>query len=264
MLDNFHIQILGARGSISVEGDLYNKYGGATSCSIIKVASQIIVLDGGSGIMLLPSHLGDAKKINILLSHFHIDHISGLFSCPTMFDETMSVDIYSKHNTYNKFCDVMRPPAWPVGPEAFKATVNFHDIHDSFNIGDVKITTHHGYHPGGATIYRLEYNNKVLIYATDCEIDENNIDKLSLFAKNADLLLCDGQYDSSQIPEKKGFGHSNWRNAAKLAIASNVKSMGIIHHDPLRTDDEIDLMQEKLREVFPNGFFVSKKEERFI
>ncbi len=254
-MSEFNIQILGSRGSACVHNNSNKKYGGATSCVLVKAGKETIVIDAGSGMMGLTYVLDRPKHINLFFSHFHIDHVCGILSSPIMFDENISVDVYSAQDTYNKIKEIMKPPAWPVGPEAFTAKISFNTILDELVIGEVKISTIKGYHPGGVNLYRLAYNNKSFVYATDCEINYKNIDYLSEFCKGADLILCDGQYDNQQIKSKQGFGHSDIDSAVKLAKLSGAKMLGITHHDPMRTDEEIDEMQIELSEKFECSFF---------
>ncbi len=265
-MKDFVVSILGARGTIAHEGIDFLKYGGATSCVYINVADEAVVLDGGSGILSLPEMLGEKKVIHLLLTHMHIDHIMGIMACPLFFDKSMTINIYG--------CDVdgdlvkdridaaLRPPLWPVNSDAFLAKVSYHSCNSGFFIGDVKIDCLEGFHPGGCTAYRLNYNGKSVVYATDFEITSNNIDELSDFAKDCTLLLCDGQYTEDEMKERKGFGHSSWESVCDLALNCGAKQLGIIHHDPYRTDKMLDDMQSKLRERFENSFFAHRREER--
>jgi len=80
-----HIRCWGSRGQIPVSGAEYNKYGGDTTCIEIRSNSgDIIVIDAGSGIRHLGARLLEEKcrKISIVFTHLHLDHILGLpFFC---------------------------------------------------------------------------------------------------------------------------------------------------------------------------------------
>jgi len=78
------LEFLGVRGSMPVSGDDRNKYGGHTLCACIVTSDgEWIIIDAGTGI----SKLGDIfasqeeekpQNHHLLLTHFHLDHITGL------------------------------------------------------------------------------------------------------------------------------------------------------------------------------------------
>jgi ribonuclease BN (tRNA processing enzyme) len=66
------------------------------------------------------------------------------------------------------------------------------------------------------------------------------------------VLVHDAQY----TPEEKrgpkaGWGHSSWEEAALTASESGVSILYLTHHDPDRTDEELDNILYLAREVFP-------------
>ncbi len=264
----FRVMVLGSRGSASVEGSSFSVYGGATSCTYVEAGGKYLVLDGGSGIMTLPYVMGSGKEIHLMLSHMHIDHISGMFVCPSFFDPGNTVNIYIEKKdgmgAQERFLEVMREPIWPVGPEMFTAKVNFIDRDTEFSIGDVKIATMQGSHPGGVVCYKIECDGKSLVYMTDCEITKDNIFSFATFAKGCTLLLCDGQYKHDEMHNRRGFGHSSWEQVAELAYMCGSPEIGIIHHDPIRTDMELYNMNALLQKVYPRGFFARMNEERYL
>ncbi len=262
---DFQITVLGSRGSAPIEGDLYSVYGGATSCIYVRAADQTILLDAGSGLMMLPEFIGDCKHISLILSHPHIDHIIGLLSCPVMFNPNIKIDIYSKLHeglsAREQIDCVMTLPIWPINTHSFLADINYITCDDEFFIGDVRVRCESGNHPGSCTIYRLDYLDKSLVYATDHELTEQNFSYLEEFAKDCTLLLGDGQYTSSEIKSRTGYGHSSWEDMARLGMSCGAKKLGIIHHSPFRTDEDLDKMQLKMQTIFPGGFFTRIKGE---
>ena len=73
------IYIRGVRGSIPVTGADTVIYGGNTTCAAVTEDAWLLVLDGGSGMQKfsLQENAG-MQRIDILLSHLHLDHIQGL------------------------------------------------------------------------------------------------------------------------------------------------------------------------------------------
>ncbi len=264
-MQGIRITILGTRGSVSVEGPEYSFYGGATACICVEINDKVVVFDGGSGILALPELLDDKKEFNLLLTHSHIDHIAGITCCPCFYNKDYKINIYStsfdSKKIKEKIDTLMSPPLWPVTTDSFLADVKYFDCNKKFNIDNITISCEKATHPGGATIFRVDCAGKSVVYATDNELNSNNFEMLKQFAQNCDLLLCDGQYSKDELTLKKGFGHSCWEDAARVGAECNAKSIGIIHHDPLRTDKQLDLMQNKLQNIYPNAFFAHFKQE---
>ena len=90
------VVILGARGSVPVSSEEFLCYGGATTCVLIQSADQTIILDAGTGMLMLPTYLKpEDADISLLLSHGHVDHLLGFSMCPSVFDSARSFHIYA-------------------------------------------------------------------------------------------------------------------------------------------------------------------------
>jgi ribonuclease BN (tRNA processing enzyme) len=142
-----------------------------------------------------------------------------------------------------------------------KASVSFHSISASFELGAIRVDTLEGIHPGSVTLFRLTGEEKSVVYMTDCTLTENFFPKAVEFARNCDLLLCDGQYSAEEWPDRCHFGHSTWTAAAKLAAAAKVKQARIIHHDPFRSDAELNGAIKDLENIHPGCAFARAGEE---
>ena len=247
----FSLKILGSRGSMPVDGKEYLKYGGATSCYRVRVDDEEIYLDAGSGI--LKAKPESNTHITILLTHMHLDHIIGLPFFIALGQKNRIIDIYSRkrsdlsaHEAINR---MISPPYWPLKIEGYPADVRYHEINDNENklkIGDLDIDMMEGTHPGGSTIYRLNYKGKSLVYATDFEHTPNGCDNLIHFASDCDLLLYDAQYKSEEYEKYKGYGHSTPEAGIKIAKRSNSRKLLFIHHSPSRNDKELSELELNL------------------
>ena len=49
---------------------------------------------------------------------------------------------------------------------------------------------------------------------------------------------------------KKGWGHSTFDEAVKLAKAANVKKLVLYHHDPMQNDAAVAEKERRAREMF--------------
>ena len=110
-------------------------------------------------------------------------------------------------------------------------------------------------HPGEATGYRVNVGDRSAVYATDTEHYPDRIDEnLVHLARNADVLIMDATYSDeeywSPTTPKVGWGHSTWQEAIKVAEAANVKTLVIFHHDPLHSDDQLDVVGKLAKEKF--------------
>jgi phosphoribosyl 1,2-cyclic phosphodiesterase len=96
-------------------------------------------------------------------------------------------------------------------------------------------------HPNGACGYRIEYGGKVLSICTDTEHYEGKLDENILaLADQADAMIYDSAYTEEEYEKFKGWGHSTWQEALKIADAANVKNTFLFHHDPSHNDDKMD------------------------
>jgi ribonuclease BN (tRNA processing enzyme) len=105
-------------------------------------------------------------------------------------------------------------------------------------------------HPGGCTAFWFQLGGFKIIFTGDLELRQTDLGALHSFAQNADLLICDAQYTEQEYLRYTGWGHSTNLDAAALALASGAKRLLLTHHDPRRSDDEIDSMVAEARQVF--------------
>jgi len=110
-------------------------------------------------------------------------------------------------------------------------------------VGPLQVSAFPISHPGSARAYRLQHGDRVVVYATDNELDPT-VDPAS-FARcrdavaGADLLIADGQYRLAEYGQRVGWGHSAVEHVVRLAHEAGVKRLAITHHDPMRTDAQL-------------------------
>ncbi len=106
-------------------------------------------------------------------------------------------------------------------------------------------------HPQGASGYRIESGNSVIVYATDFEHGNQDLDQILLMhAMNADILICDAQYTPQEYESHRGWGHSTWLHATDLARRAGAKQLVLFHHDPSHDDHVIARIQTEARAEF--------------
>ena len=263
---NFSLTVLGSRGSMAVSGRDKIKYGCGTSSYLVQAGDEIIILDAGSGIMSLEDL--HKKKMSLLISHPHIDHIMGLpmFMTDFMVYGGKELWIYGQTRSGMPIKQqlelYMNEPLWPVGFDKFPINLEFRGVPASFHIGKVRVTTMESNHPGGSTVFALEYDGKKLVYATDFEhgrketadgevkiLDAPAFGELAKFSENADLILYDAQYTPSEYEKCQGYGHSTYVKALELYELSGAKDMLLVHHAPIHTDDFMDQLGIELEKA---------------
>jgi phosphoribosyl 1,2-cyclic phosphodiesterase len=252
----------GVRGTFPITGSSVMQYGGNTSCIELNCNGVSIILDAGTGIRNLGEKIQE-KHIDILLSHSHIDHISGLPFFKPAYDSARRIDVWAghlkpEHSLPQVISHIMSPPIFPITDAAFKAKMHYHDFtaggelrEERWEKAGIQITTLPLNHPDRATGYRIEYNGHSLCYITDIEHVPGKINNdLVKFVGKADYLVYDATYTDETFQQYKGWGHSTWQEAVRIADAAGVRNLVLFHHDPEATDAILDkraLQIEKAR-----------------
>jgi len=266
------VKFYGVRGSIPVCGKEFQRYGGNTTCLRVyrEAADRIVIIDAGTGIRNLGKELVkqevDQNSINILFSHFHWDHIQGFPFFAPAYKTNQHIGIHvmgeerKSKNLREIFAEQMRMEYFPVQLDDMPATFEFLNLGNNETLYGAHVVAIPQYHKfsGGSYGLRIEDDSAVLVVCTDVEhvngIDHNIVN----LAKDADLLIHDGQYTNDEYKTHKGWGHSTMEQAVEVAIRANVKRLIITHHDPDHDDDFLDAMEDVCKESFPNCTFAKE------
>src|SRR6056297_704300 len=271
MMSDFHVTFWGVRGSIPVPGPSTVRYGGNTSCLDINNANgERIVFDAGTGLRVLGQSLDLSKKhnINLFISHPHWDHISGFPFFPVNFIPGNTVNVYGagtfEFTLQEIFNGQMKYTYFPVRAEELRASLNFHELNEeSITVGNYKIDSIRLNHPVTCLGYKVTFENKVFVYLGDNEPyynvykdDDPDViefarqmnNKLVDFIRNADTVVADAQYLPYEYPQKTGWGHSTSHHVVNMALKAGVKKLFFFHHEPLRSDDELDRVIDHYRD----------------
>ena len=261
------ISLKGVRGSIPATGAATSYYGGNTSCTVVTENDCILVLDGGSGLQKVNLPDTSIKRVDILLTHLHLDHIQGLGYFEPLFNPAMEVHIWAPasatQSLHSRLSRYLSPPLFPVLIRDLPAKLSLHDVENSiFEIGPFRIESRFVIHPGPTVGYRITGQHSVLAYIPDHEpalgihgmpTEKNWISGFDIVS-NADLLLHDAQYTAGEYKHKIGWGHSNMEDTLKLASIAGVKHLLLTHHDPSHTDSMLNEIFSALQKKFPNPF----------
>jgi len=265
MKQKMKVKFWGVRGSIPSPGMLTSKYGGNTPCVSIHLGEdKTLILDAGTGIRQLGKELEPVlTDIFLIVTHIHWDHIQGFPFFAPLFqkDRVIYVFPYQRGETmFNSLFVQMDGAHFPVTMDHIpsKCCLVTEDITVFMRQHGFYITRITNNHPGGAYGFRVENNGRSVVYITDNELfppgGENSWNSFVDFCRDADLLIHDAQYTEQDMPYKHGWGHSLVEQAVGLAASAGVKHLVLFHHDPDRTDDELDLIQERTsREIGERG-----------
>ena len=262
-----YIKFWGVRGSTPTPDKNKMKYGGDTSCVEIKTnENDLIILDMGTGIRNLGAKIMSDEsygtEINIFLSHYHWDHIMGFFYFAPLYDKKFTINIYGYNakTTIETLKDyLINKNFWPVDEETYEAKINFIELPKTSNeetlitINQTNIYYSLHPHPNGANSFRVETNNKKIVYITDCEHPDGKLNPNVINISNeSDILIHDSHYTINDLSNHRGWGHSSWKQAAEVAIISRTNKLVLFHHSPSYDDNQIDENEKNAQKKFIN------------
>ena len=262
-MDQHIIRFWGVRGSFPTPDRDKIEVGGHSSCVEVRTAdNQLIVFDMGTGFVPLGKKLieepGNPKTVNIFISHFHWDHIIGYLGFAPFFLKDMTCNLYGKEDKLSMeeiFERIHHYTFWPVEIPMYQAKFNLHTFpKEGIQISDsIKVEGMPHGHPNGANSYRLEIGDMVIVYCTDIEHPERNLNPNTIdIARDADVLIKDAQFTDEELPAHKGWGHSSWQQCTEVANQANVKQLVLFHHSPAKDDKDILRIEKDAQAVFPN------------
>jgi len=157
----------------------------------------------------------------------------------------------------------MKYSYFPVRTVELLSDISYRQIEqDSFQIGNFRIESITLNHPVACLGYRVRYGGKTFVYLGDNEPYYNVYkdgdsemtdfvgtlnERLVDFVRDADALVSDSQYLPSEYESKRGWGHSTTHHTVNMAVRAGVKKLFFFHHEPLRSDDDLDSIVEHYR-----------------
>ncbi|MGH9043953.1 MAG: MBL fold metallo-hydrolase [Acidimicrobiales bacterium] len=252
------LTLLGVRGSTPAPGPEFVRYGGHTSCVAVAADGQrpSLIIDAGTGLRSLPRLMGgEAFNGAVILGHLHWDHTMGLPFCRALDDTNSTVELWipAQGDTEEVLCRWMAPPHFPVTPMQLRGTWKFCAMEPGLHRFDaLEVLALEIPHKGGRTFgFKVSDGKSAFAYLSDhcptmlgpgpSRLGEMHESALAL-TRGCDLLIHDAQYLDEELAERASFGHSAASYPVELAQAAGVGRVLLYHHDPARTDNEIDAL----------------------
>jgi phosphoribosyl 1,2-cyclic phosphodiesterase len=256
------MEFWGVRGSVPVSGKDVVKYGGHTLCTLLRPsAGGWLIIDAGTGIRRLGERLvaesGAARlRIDILLTHFHLDHIIGLPFFAPLYSPRAAITFHSPapEKETERYLSALQ--AGRFFPIAFKETGSrktFRKLEETgTTVGRLKVSFCPLIHPQGSVAYRLEEGGRSVVLATDTEPPEDGFDeRLAGFIQNATYFIYDAMFTPKEYQTRQGWGHSTWLEGTKLARKAGVKNLVLSHFNPDHDDGRVTEIVRLAKKEFP-------------
>ncbi|MES2153159.1 MAG: MBL fold metallo-hydrolase [Pseudomonadota bacterium] len=259
----------GVRGSIPSPGPRTARYGGNTTCIEVRTDDDtLIILDGGTGIFALAQHLLTRQPVhaNIFITHSHWDHIHGLPFFTPLFILGSRVRLHGALDpvTGNGIEHVMgvqlQNSYFPVSEAQMDATIDYRTLTfgEPIEVGDAIVGNVVMNHPVTNLGYRISCNGKSLFFTGDHEPYYNlypesdprhapfalhmaeRQGEIDRAMQGVDALIVDCSYTREEYPAKQGWGHGTFDEALDMALRVGAKALYCTHHEPTRSDDELE------------------------
>lgn len=237
----------GARGSFPVSGADQVRYGGDTFALLVedREGTQVLI-DAGSGVRNLAGRL--RLGATAFFTHMHLDHLIGI---PAL-SQIWPLQFVSPHGGLPEaLARVFSPPVWPVKLPAAEFPVPAAPV----EAGGLRISWQAVAHPDGCLAYRVDEpaTGAAVVVATDIEwpaMTPRAQDAFALFARGVDLLVFDAHFLPGEYAAHQGWGHSAWTDAVEAARRCGAGKLWLIHHDPARTDAELEALSAAAAAAF--------------
>ncbi len=259
-----YLKFWGTRGSIPVSGKEYIRFGGNSSCLEIRDGKTLVIIDAGTGLRAFKNPL---NKIDLFISHSHIDHIGGFPFFLPLFDPHANITIWDGPGESNAEALFTKKDAQIIFPGlvAIHAKVTFNELKPktTFSCGTIKVSAHQACHPGLTFGFKIETRKTTFAYITDNEVFKGHTGSktpkeippfeksLISFLKGCDFIIHEAQYTPAEYKKRIGWGHSSVSNAAFLLKEAGVKKWYVTHHDPDHTDKDLLKKQKTHQKLLP-------------
>lgn len=231
----------------------YTNQIGNTACILIDSNEGYIILDAGNGIYKIGEYIEEEKPISLFISHFHLDHVSGLHTLGK-FDFQQGIDVYVGQGRKKDFETLVNPPYTigfnpsPRNIDNLKTQIRLHELADGDHNIPFPVTVIELFHAYRDHGYRFILEGKTIAYSGDCGVSKES----SKLAEKSNVLIHECSY-AKDLPGGKIWGHVTPEQAAKIAKDCGVEKLILTHFDPTHyptLQSRLDA-EGRAREIFP-------------
>lgn len=253
------------RGSIPTPGPHTVRVGGNTSCVELAAADgRRLILDAGTGLRHVgraPEPLSasgadgaDGAVPPLLVTHAHADHLHGFPFFAPLHADGAALTVHAAPWVLDAVAAaataLLSPPLFPIAIGAAPERVRFAPLGEPgapMELGGFVVRTIELSHPGGAAGFRIDdpLSGRSVAYLPDNELAAvegvcGGRRTLLEAVADVDLLVHDATYLPAELPERRGWGHSSYAEAVRLAADAGARRLLLFHHAPERTDDQVE------------------------
>jgi phosphoribosyl 1,2-cyclic phosphodiesterase len=241
----------------SLPEEIKGTSGGNTPCVEVHVGGRHLIFDAGSGLRelgleLMQGPYGQGQgTAHFFISHTHWDHIQGFpFFIPAYVPGNRFIIHSPKKDIEERFTiQQIDQDMFPMTLGDMGAKLEFAPIRqEGIDLDGVHVDCLELHHPGGSWAYRVRYQDKILVYATDGEYQDLSQEALKPyldFFAHADALIFDAMYTFSESVTKEGWGHSTSLVGVDMAVKTGAKKLILFHHEPTYDDAKLKEILDK-------------------
>lgn len=229
-------------------------HGRQTMSYLVRSGEDALLLDAGTGLsrLLVPPLAGvlaGRERVDLLLTHYHLDHTVGLSYLTALFPRT-AVRVWAPApplvdgTPAEGLGRLIAPPLFPIRLEEFPAGVEVVPYaSEELEVAGLRLRLRRQRHAGGSVGVVIDDR---LGYLTDCEVDEGS----AAFARGVELLLHEvwvSDEEASGGAQRRG--HSTVGEVARLADACGAGTLMPVHHHPTRDPESLRALAARLAEL---------------
>jgi ribonuclease BN (tRNA processing enzyme) len=160
---------------------------------------------------------------------------------------------------------------FPIREAELRAAIEYRtlEVGETVSIGDATVSSTLLNHPVTDFGYRVDCNGKSVFFTGDHEPWYNIYDPeddgyaefqtmiddkqkvMDDFLRGIDVLIVDCSYTADEYPAKRGWGHGTFAGAIELARRVGAKHLVCTHHEPTRSDDELERVFSEMMQQYP-------------
>lgn len=248
-----NVKFWGTRGTFpkvnnSAKNSLISNH---TSCVQVFDNQKSIFIDAGTGFEgAARQHFekNPTEPMSVLLTHFHWDHLIGLFSIYDLYVKGLRLHLCSGDvELAQKAMKIFEQTYCPLKPEIIRGVFSFEVLaadqkYMEWNIHSIPVP-----HSGTTFAYAIQNNNKCVLFIPDIELEKCKTEAFTKLA-GLDLVICDTFHLEADKEKLGSLGHSSDKEAIDFAVKIKAKNLALFHYSPFYSDNEIQQMFKNSQE----------------